>query len=348
MIARFQRHGADRETCHSEQTFRSRTTHPPRSLAHARDDIARRLRLRFIHARVIVAVAAILLVATAASAQPVVEETIDLEFDRPESWAMQFFAGVTLPMGSAVGPDLPPGAVAFEMEAITIPSLSLEQRTIGFDGIKEEDLNKVPLLGRGRIVVGLPAGFHAMAGWVPPLEISGVKGNLLSAAVARPIPFGNGWSGNVRAFGQEGVIRGAFTCWDEVLAHPPASPGNPFSCEDLSKDEYRISILGAELGLGRSISRFGAPTLYAGAAATAMDAEFRVSALRSGFLDRTLLRSDGTLVTYTAGARWQLASGVTVGGEVVYSPLTVDRNDSRGAIEDPLVNFHFVLGLRAR
>ncbi|HEY0787608.1 MAG TPA: hypothetical protein VGE86_03130, partial [Thermoanaerobaculia bacterium] len=38
-----------------------------------------------------------------AFAQPVVEETIDLESDRPESWAMRFFAGVTLPMGSATG-----------------------------------------------------------------------------------------------------------------------------------------------------------------------------------------------------------------------------------------------------
>ncbi len=298
----------------------------------------------------ILRVLAIVLIAGSGSAhgQPVVEETIDLASDRPESWAMRFFAGVTLPMGSAVGPDLPPGGVAFELEAITIPSLSREQRTIGFDGVKEEDLNKLPLLGRGRIVVGLPGRFHAMAGWVPPLELSGVKGNLLSAAVGRDFALPGGWSASVRAFAQDGSIEGAFTCWDDVLEHPPASPGNPFSCEDLSKDQYSLSVAGGELQAGRSIAFAGAPRIYAGAAAAAMDAEFQVSALRSGFLDRTLLRSDGTIITYTAGARWRLASGVTVGGELVYSPLTVDRNDSRGTLEDPLVNFHFVLGMRAR
>lgn len=295
-----------------------------------------------------VAFLATLLLASVASAQPVVEETIDLEFDRPESWAMKFFAGVTLPMASALDRPLPPGAISFEVETITVPSLSLRQRRVGFDGIKEEDLNKVPLLGRGRIVVGLPAGFHVMAGWVPPLEISGVKGNLLSASIGREIRLGNGWRAAVRAFGQDGAIEGAFTCWDEVLEFPPATPGNPFACEDLSQDEYRLTVTGGELQLGRSIGALGGPELYAGAAAASMDAEFQVSALRSGFLDRTLLRSDGTIVTWNAGARWRLASGITVGGEVVYSPLTVDRNDGRGSINDPLLNFHFVLGLRAR
>ncbi|HEY0592255.1 MAG TPA: hypothetical protein VGF40_10845, partial [Thermoanaerobaculia bacterium] len=128
----------------------------------------------------------------------------------------------------------------------------------------------------------------------------------------------------------------------------PASSGNPFACEDLSKDEYSLSVAGAELQIGRAIAIAGAPQVYAGAAAAAMDAEFQVSALRSGFLDRTLLRSDGTVVTYTAGARWRLPSGIAVGGEIAYSPLEVNRNDSRGTIEDPLVNFHFVIGMRAR
>jgi hypothetical protein len=286
------------------------------------------------------------LLASPLLAQPVVEETIDLEFDRPESWAMKFFAGVTLPMAAAIDRPLAPGSVALEFEAITVPSLSLEQRRIGFDGIKEEDLNKVPLLGRGRIVVGLPAGFHVMAGWVPPLEIGGVKGNLLSAAVGRDIPLGGQWSAAARLFGQDGAIRGSFTCWDEVLEHPPATPGNPFACEELSEDEYAISLFGAELQVGRSLASLGGPRVYAGAAATSMDAEFQVSALRSGFLDRTLLRSDGTVVTYSAGARWPLASGLTVGGEVVYSPLSVDRHDGRRSINDPLLNFHFVLAMR--
>lgn len=289
-----------------------------------------------------------LLVASAASAQPVVEETIDLEFDRPESWAMKFFAGVTLPMGSSLERPFPPGAIVLEFEAITIPTLSLRQRTVGFDGVKEEDLNKLPLLGRGRIVVGLPAGFHAVAGWVPPLEISGVEGNLLSAAVGRAVPLGRRWDLSLRAFGQDGVIEGAFTCWDKVLEFPPATPGNPFACEELSRDEYALTILGGEVQVGRSTERFGGPRVHAGAAAASMDAEFQVSALRSGFLDRTLLRSDGTILTFNAGARWLLASGVTVGGEVVYSPLSVDRNDGRGSINDPLVNVHFIVGFRAR
>ncbi|HSN67857.1 MAG TPA: hypothetical protein VLV48_01340, partial [Thermoanaerobaculia bacterium] len=296
--------------------------------------------------RAVALLLASILVASAASAQPVVEETIDLEFDRPESWAMKFFAGVTLPVAAAMDRPLPPGAFAIEFEAITIPSLSPSQRKVGFDGIKEEDLNKLPALGRGRLVVGLPGGLHAMAGWVPPLEISGVKGNLLSAEIGREIPLFRDWSASVRAFAQDGKIEGAFTCWDEVLEFPPASPGNPFACEELSEDEYSIQVMGGEIQVGRAIDRLGGPWIHAGAAAAAMDAEFQVSALRSGFLDRTLLRSDGTIVTYNAGARWALASGITVGGEVVYSPLSVDRNDGRGEVNDPMLNFHFVVGIR--
>jgi hypothetical protein len=251
-------------------------------------------------------------------------------------------------MGSAFNRPLEPGSIVLEFEGITIPSLSLEQRTVGFDGIKEEDLNKVPLLGRGRIVVGLPWGFHVTGGWVPPLEIRGVKGNLFSLSAGRELPLGAGWTASARAFAQDGVIEGAFTCYEDVVAFPPASPGNPWACEELSEDEYSLTVAGGEVQVARVIASFGAPRIHAGAAAASMDAEFQVSALRSGFLDRTLLRADGTVLTYSAGARWELASGITLGGEVVYAPLSVDRHDGEGSVNDPLLNVHVVLGFRAR
>jgi hypothetical protein len=86
---------------------------------------------------------------------------------------------VTLLAGLSVPHARGYGAVEVGFELGGIPSLNERQRTVGFDGTKVEDLNRTPVFGRLRLLVGLPAGFSAEVGWVPPIEIDGSTSNLL-------------------------------------------------------------------------------------------------------------------------------------------------------------------------
>ncbi|MGH9458376.1 MAG: hypothetical protein ACRD2J_12155 [Thermoanaerobaculia bacterium] len=286
------------------------------------------------------------LVATLAQAQdlPVVEETIVLESERPEAWAMKYFAGVTLLTAGLPPEARAPGSFSVAFELITIPQLSERQRTVGFNGIKEEDLDKLPLMGRGRIIVGLPLGLEATLGWVPPLEIRGVESNLVSGSLARAFAVGAATDVWLRAFAQTGDVEGSFTCFDEVLAFPPTSPGNPFGCEELSSDVYSVDYFGGEVGIARQLRAVTAPRVHLALLAANTDTEFQVDAIRSGFLDRTLLLHEGSIVAATAGASWSLPGGLGAGLEVVWVPLEIRRPESSGAEDDPLVNVRVLLG----
>src|SRR3954470_20630857 len=73
-----------------------------------------------------------------------------LAFSRPESWVMKYFASATLLTG--LGPAGPVGTgLKIGLEGDWLPYLSEAQRTVGFEGTKVEDLNKVPVLGRLRL-----------------------------------------------------------------------------------------------------------------------------------------------------------------------------------------------------
>lgn len=139
----------------------------------------------------IVAVAlGLLLALTAAgsvSAQSTLSGREELDFDRPESWAMKYFASLSLMTGMGVPRRLAAGEVDLGLEAGWIPSLSEAERTVGFGGTKTEDLNKTSVFGRVRTLVGLPRAFSLEVGWVPPLEVGGVESNLLSLAIGRPV-----------------------------------------------------------------------------------------------------------------------------------------------------------------
>src|SRR5215475_3085583 len=72
-------------------------------------------------------------------------------FDRPEAWALKYFASTTLLSG--LTPPEPaegrrPGSITLGLELDWIPELDLGQRTVGFNGTKPEDLNKAPILAR--------------------------------------------------------------------------------------------------------------------------------------------------------------------------------------------------------
>src|SRR5678815_4205502 len=94
------------------------------------------------HARALLVAACTVLclvaLAMPARAQFVLRDHEDLDFDRPEAWAMAWFAAVAFPTALSAEP-LPPGAVELSLEGGYVPTLSEEQRTVGFLGEKPED-----------------------------------------------------------------------------------------------------------------------------------------------------------------------------------------------------------------
>ena len=99
------------------------------------------------------------LAAAPASGQPVLRDDEELAFDRPEAWAMKWFAAVTLPNGLGGPDDLAAGEVELGFDAGWVPSLSEEERRVGFRGTKVEDINRTDFVGRPTVKVGLPAGW---------------------------------------------------------------------------------------------------------------------------------------------------------------------------------------------
>ena len=109
-----------------------------------------------------------------------------ISFNRPEAWALKYFAAVSTFTPLQAPRERAPGAVeALSLEGGWVPDLSESERRVGFEGTKVEDLNRTSVFGRPRILVGLPAGFAVEAGWVPPIEINGAKANILNGAVEK-------------------------------------------------------------------------------------------------------------------------------------------------------------------
>src|SRR6266508_3758070 len=80
----------------------------------------------------------------------------DLAMDRPEAWALNWFTSVGVPTGTNIPRPIRAGSVWLSLEAGWVPSLSLHQRMVGFNGTKEEALNQVPVFSRLNLLVGLP------------------------------------------------------------------------------------------------------------------------------------------------------------------------------------------------
>ena len=290
--------------------------------------------------------ALLLLVALAPSgqAQGVIEGTEELSFDRPEAWAMKYFAAVTLLTG--LGPPAPreAGAVALACELGTIPHLDEDQRRVGFGGTTGEDLNKLQARGRLRGTVGLGRDWSLDAAWVPPVEIKGVTANIFSLGIERPFLRSGRWTLGVRAYGQIGETKGDYTCTADEAGFEPGSPENEFGCEEASDDTVTMDYLGAAFTGGYQTSPRGA--IHFGVGGNYMDLAFQVNALTYGVRDRTLLVTDGWTFSLNAGYSTDLGKKTGLGVELFYSPLEVQRTIDGSSENDPLLNLRAIFRYR--
>jgi hypothetical protein len=184
---------------------------------------------------------ALLLPGPGIPAQTIYRQDELLASDRPEAWAMNYFAASSLMTSFGQTPMLTPGGWSLALDLGHIPRLGDEERRVGFSGTKLEDLNKSPVFGRLRLTVGLPGQWVGEIGYTPPVSIDGARPHgLIALAIGRPVVERGGYTLSMRAFGQVGEVRGDITCAAE-LAGVSDSGQNPFGCQAASKDRVTLN-----------------------------------------------------------------------------------------------------------
>jgi hypothetical protein len=283
-----------------------------------------------------------------ALAQPVVDFEEEADFTRPESWAMKYFGSVNLLTGFGSPEAVESGSMDLGVEIDWVPTLSDAERTVGFVGTKMEDLNKTSVFIRPWFTLGLPSKLSLTLTYLPPIEAFGVKPHLFGAAMGRPLYEATSWRVGLRGYGQLGTIEGDFTCDEATVAAGSDPDRNPFHCEQVSEDEYRLRSIGLELSTAWRFDPSSKLEPYAGLAINYLDTDFRVNALYAGTIDRTALLTDGFTVSFTAGLGYAFTDRLTLSGEVFYSPLDVVRPPSTSAQNDGLFNVRSLITYRIR
>lgn len=271
----------------------------------------------------------------AATAQTQAVETLTgtqhLAFDRPESWAMKYFSSVTLMTSLGTPRPLHFGSVRVAGELEWIPKVSDQQRIVGFDGSKSEDMNKLPAIGRLRISVGLGWKLSLTLSYLPPISIAGVEPNLFSLSLGRPFQIGNSFVLGVATYGQVGSVEGSFTCSDAEVRAGADAQRNPFNCLEASHDHVDLNYFGVELSASYRIRQAHGLEPYASAAVNYMNLGFRVGARYDDVVDSTHLTTEGATFSMTGGLLFPITRRLDIGSELFYSPLTVRRPQNNGA-----------------
>lgn len=288
---------------------------------------------------------AVVAAGTAAAQMPATSPVEHLSFDRPESWALKYFVAATTFTPLAPPETRAAGTLDVGLELIWVPRLSDSERRVGFDGTTLEDLNKTQVGARPRLLVGLPAGFSAEVGWVPPIERHGGKANLLDMALERPFFEKNGFAVGLRAYGQIGHAKGDITCNEGVAAAPPLSPDNPLGCTEPSKDTATLNHWGAALTSG---AKLPGGSVHLAAGATYNDVQFQVGAEELGVHDSTLEITHGWTGWIAGGGALSLGSSASFAIEAFYSPLLVRRPGQTDTRNDALFNARAMLRFRVR
>jgi len=288
--------------------------------------------------------------AAAARAQPVLDFREELEAERPEAWAMRWFAAALEPSGFGAPAERAAGEVELGAELGWIPSLSESERTVGFNGTKTEDLNRSPVFGRIRGEIGLGAGFTARLGWIPPVEVDGMKPNLISIAVARTLLVRGRFRVGAALVGDWGTIEGDVTCDAASAAAGDDPVANPYGCEAPSNDEQRLAAYGLEAAGSWELGATRRWQAHVAASVRRLDAELRVDARYSGLIDRSVLAYEGTEWTAGAGVSRQAGERLRLALDAVYSPLDVVRDPlgREPSENDALFNLRLLVAWRVR
>ncbi len=285
------------------------------------------------------------IVAQTSSAIP----NLHISFDRPEAWALRRFDAATLP--STMLPAAPEeqrsaGAISVGLETDWLPTLSVAQETVGFNGTKFEDLNKAPVLIRPVIGVQLPWNLRAFATAPPPISTFGIKPRLFAFGLERPLLERGRWTLDWQGYGQVGSVKGAFTCPQSVLAFPPGSSENPTDCIALSADIASLHFAGMQFQVSHPLPRLPKLVPHASVAGTFVDVAFQSHAPLTIGLAQTRQWTRGGMFSTVGGASYLFTRRIAFTVDAFYAPLAVSRTQGAPVTNDGLFNLRGLLSCR--
>lgn len=265
------------------------------------------------------------------------QEAQRFDFDRPEVWAMKYFASASLMVGQGPLADAEPGSLFLGVELSHLPHLSRGERTVGFFGSKEENLNNAPVSLRPSLHWRARRGVELSVAYVPPVELWDVKPSFLSGAIELRLLQRGPWALGLRGYGQVGFARGPFTGTAEEAAAGNDPQRNPWGILRPSDDHAHLNYGGVALSGSYRFPGDRGTRVFGGAAWTRMDLEFRIdSTLFFEEHDRRQ-KSDGETVSWFGGVRVPLGERWEAHGLLLYAPLDVIRSPGRAPENDSLV-----------
>jgi hypothetical protein len=275
-----------------------------------------------------------------------------LSFERPDAWALKYFASATM-LSGLQPPDAWPesrrfGSITVGLELGWMPTLSADQERVGFNGKAPLDLNKAPIFARPIIRVGLPWKFAAVAAAPPPITVFGVRSHLLAFGLERPILDRARWVLGWRGYGQVGSVKGAFTCPQSVLGFAPGSPGNPERCVGVSSDVASLRYAGTELQFAYRIRSLPKWIPHVASGINFVDGSFSVDAPLTTKTDHSHLWTRGRTFSESAGISYLFSKRVALTVDAFYAPLSVRRTPDAPVTNDGLFNLRALLSYTLR
>ena len=275
-----------------------------------------------------------------------------LGFDRPESWALKYFASATLMSGLTPADGSPetrhPGSLTMGIEFASLPTLDSGQTRVGFFGTSPEDLNKAPIFVRPQLRVGLPWQLTAIVAGPPPFEVFGITSHILDLGLERPILERPRWTMGWRGYGQLGTVEGAFTCSKNVLGYAPGSFNNPESCTGLSADTATLHYVGSELQFAYRSPRIPKLVPHVASGVNYISAAFQVHAPLQGGLDQSRLWTRGFTASESGGVSYLVNRQMVFTVDAFYTPLWVQRHPGSPRTNDGLFNVRALIAYNFR
>lgn len=287
--------------------------------------------------------AALMGLAGSLAGQPGDEE---VAFDRPEAWAMRYFSAAGLMQGSVPPDRLARGQFALGFDVANVPYLSESERTVGFNGTKEENMNKAPLIARPLVHYGITDRISVSGSYVPPIEVfDRLKTHLAGLFLNVQLLETKRLLLGLRAGGQWSEAEGDFTCAEEIagIMDPEV---NPFGCVEPSSDTFTSRTATIETWLDYRLGTKLPASLFFSVAYTYADLEFEVDALwQGGFRDQRLLMTDGDIWSYSGGVKVSLSERIHATLALVHVPLDVRRPPNFSVRSSSLTHFRLSVNL---
>jgi hypothetical protein len=285
----------------------------------------------------------LLLSSSNATAQSLLRNNEILDTDRPEAWAMNYFVASSLLTSTGRTPSLATGQWMVALDLAQVPRLTDAEQRIGFNGVKQEDLNRSPVFGRVRAWVGLPGGWVGEIGYTPPLRIEDTQArHFIALGIGRTLVSHGAFDLSWRVFGQRGAVEGDITC-PARLSGIDDFAINPYGCHAPSQDVASLNYYGTDLTWAWAAQPW---QWYVDTGIVRTETQVQVDAFTYDVHDRSRLVAHDVLPFVTAGLQREIGARWAVGAEVLFVPLSVRRSEGAARERDDFVDLRVQLRYR--